>query len=144
MKRKNKKDKKQEKQIKNEMLEKFDVHKVPEFLLRFRGYDRNEVNNYLNFLVDAYLKLYDDYTILETEVNEYRENKTAIADLLIDAKAAANRVSFVAQDVIVLPKEKPPEPYSISSIEDLLAELGVDESDKPFSAQSIPVGRSGG
>ena len=140
----NRKEKRKKKQADNEMFEKFDAHKVPEFLSKFRGYDRGEVNSYLNFLVDAYLKLYDDYTALEAEVNEYRENKTAIADLLIDAKAAADRVSYVAQDVIVLPKEQPPESHSIPSIEELLAELGVDEPDKPFSVQGIPVGRSGG
>ena len=138
------KDKRKKKQADNEMYAKFDAHKVPEFLSRFRGYDRGEVNSYLKFLVGAYLKLYDDYTALEAEVNEYRAKKTVIADLLIDAKAAADRVSFVAQEVVVLPKEKPPESYSISSIEDLLAELDADEPDEPFSVQRIPVGRGGG
>ena len=137
------KDKQKKKQAENEMHEKFDAHKVPEFPSSFRGYDRDEVNNYLNFLVDAYLKLHDDHTALEEEVNEYRAKKTVLADLLIDTKAAADRVSSVVQEVYVLPKEQSPESYSISSIEDLLAEIGVDEPDKPFSVQHILAGGNG-
>ena len=137
MKRKNKQEKKQRKQLKNEMFEKFDAHKVPEFPSKFRGYDRDDVDRYLNFLVDAYLKLHSEYTSLETEVSEYREKKTAIADLLIDEKMAAGQVSSVVYETHIVPEENPPE---LLSIEELLAVL-----DAPLSVKTaVTAGRGDG
>ena len=68
---------------------KFTAHEVPGFAMRFRGYHRREVDDYLDFLVDAYVALYQKYQALQTEVAEYRQQKQLLADMLLALGAAA-------------------------------------------------------
>ena len=72
---------------------KFDLYEVPEFEKKFRGYDTEEVDKYLNALVDAYEKMYNECEALRKEADEYRLHKDRIAKVLIKAEIAASPAS---------------------------------------------------
>lgn len=98
MKDKEKWEKEQEKQQITEMYIKFDQNEVPEFQIRLRGYDRSEVDKYLNTLVDAYNEIYECYQTLKAELDGYRQNKDVIFDALVEAKITAAKIINEAKD----------------------------------------------
>ena len=123
---------KSEKQIEKEMFEKIyiklDKYEVPEFSKKLHGYNKAEVDIYLNALVDAYNKMHDDYQALEAELSEHRQNRAAIADALIEAKITAAEIMNGVKAPI---HENTPEPVVLDGV--VLSEetLSVDEL-KPF------------
>ena len=129
MKSKAKSEKQLEKELFNEIYTKLDKYEVPEFSTKLRGYEKAEVDKYLNALVDAYNKMFDDYQILETEVNEHRQNRVAVADTLIEAKIIA---AEIMSDVKAPMRESTLEPVVLNGV--VLSEetLPADEV-KPFS-----------
>ena len=70
----------------NEMYKKFDLHEVPEFSVGFRGYNKYETNKYLNALVNAYIRLFEENLYMKSELEEYRRKKAVISDTLITAE----------------------------------------------------------
>ena len=100
MKSKAKSEKQLEKELFNKIYTKLDKYEVPEFSQKLHGYNKAEVDIYLNALVDAYNKMYDDYQALEAELSEHRQNRAAVADALIEAKiTAAEIMSGVSSSV---------------------------------------------
>jgi len=86
----------------NEMVKKFDLHDVPEFSMRFRGYDKYETDKYLSALLDAYVQLFEENLEMELELNQYRQTKTAISDALVTAERlmqAARKQAYTAASV---------------------------------------------
>lgn len=83
---------KPDKELLNDMYIKFDQYEVPEFAVKLRGYDRTEVDHYLNALVDAYNQMYEEHETLKAELDEYRRKKDAIAEALIEAKITAGGI----------------------------------------------------
>ena len=70
-----------------EISKKFDKHEIPEFPKAFRGYECDEVDLYLNRLVDAYEGVCSELLLKENELKEYRGKEKAIADALIEANS---------------------------------------------------------
>jgi len=66
------------------MHEKFGRYEVPKFERKFRGYDSEEVDKYLNSLVDAYNKMQSENEELKKIAEEYKKLKDRIADIFIE------------------------------------------------------------
>ncbi len=80
-----------------EIYVKFDKHEVPEFAKEFRGYSKDEVDDYLEKLVDAYSKMYDDFMEQAEELDRLRAYKNQIADAILEAKITAEEIINKAQ-----------------------------------------------
>jgi len=72
------------------MQQKFDLHEVPAFAKKLRGYDPEEVDHYLNALVDAYLNIYAECEELRSAADEHRLFKEKVAHVLIEKELVAN------------------------------------------------------
>jgi len=89
-----------------EMRWKFDLHEVPVFEKKRRGYDPGEVDNYLNSLIGAYVKIYDECCELKAVTGEYNLFKEKVLHILITKEIA--RLEADAAQAERLSAEPPP------------------------------------
>jgi len=68
------------------LREKFEIFEVPEFQKKMMGYHPEDVDHYLNALLDAYTKLYDECEAFKEEAAQYRMHKEKIAHALIKSQ----------------------------------------------------------
>ena len=69
------------------MHEKFNLYEVPKFGISFKGYNRNEVNKYLEALVNEYIRLIEENFKMKSELEGYIKNQQDIHEPLSGGKA---------------------------------------------------------
>ncbi len=114
----------------NEIYSKFDKFKVPEFSVRFRGYDRLETDKYLSSLVDAYNLMFDEYTEISSQLDEYKKKKEAVADALIEAKLNARSI---IREAVMKACEISPQ----LSFDQMLRKYEISKYDEDFEAGTV-------
>jgi len=80
-----------------------DIHNK-EFARKFRGYQEDEVDEFLDAIVDEFEKLHkenidlkDKVHALEDQVNQYKTMEQALKDTLVTAQKTADEVTALAQ-----------------------------------------------
>ena len=91
---------KEGKYSKKRIHEKFGLYEVPKFEKGFRGYDCEEVDRYLNSLVDAYNRMFTENEELKRMAEEYRQLKEKIADMLIKEQLEENRTEEMSNRAV--------------------------------------------
>jgi len=71
------------------MRDKFDLHEIPAFEKKFRGYDADAVDDYLNALVDAYTAMYAECEALRRAAQEHGLFREKVAHVLIEREIDA-------------------------------------------------------
>ena len=80
--------KNESKRSREKRQKKFDLYEIPEFGKKFRGYDPEEVDHYLNALVDAYTKMYEECEGFKKTADEFGALKEKLAYIRIKEELA--------------------------------------------------------
>ena len=72
----------------------------PQFSKNFRGYDTNEVDTYINVLLDEYITLYNETSQLESKLIAATERLKNVDEAEINAKKSLDVANAAAEKII--------------------------------------------